>query len=174
MRIGLISDTHIPKVETALPTEIISVFKGVDLILHAGDIYDLAVLNDLECLAPVMAARGDDDEGETVIDKRVKTKHMLTLGGKKVWLTHYRPYTPISTTWFPLWWEDRTDPEQNKFGKPDIVIFGHEHRTIVQRVHGVLFVNPGSPTFQNYVRGLGTIGILNIDSDNVDVKIKNL
>ncbi len=174
MRIGLISDTHIPKVEAKLPCEVIEALRGVDLILHGGDIYDLSVLDDLERLAPVLAARGDDDEGPTAADERVKEKHILTLEGKTLWLVHARPYTPISPSWFPLWWQDRTAPEQNKYGKPDIVVFGHEHRTIVQRVHGVLFVNPGSPTFLNYVRGPGTLGILNIDSNVVDVKILNL
>ena len=65
-------------------------------------------------------------------------------------------------------------PEQNKYGKPDIIVFGHDHRVVVQQVHGVLFVNPGSPTFQDYIRGPGTIGILDIVSDKVDVKILNL
>mgnify|MGYP001570402235 FL=1 len=157
-----------------MPREVIEAFRGVDLILHGGDIYDLSVLDDLERVAPVLAAKGDDDNGATATDKRVKEKHILTLEGKTLWLVHARPYTPISSSWFPLWWENRTSPEQNKYGKPDIVIFGHDHRTIVQHVHGVLFINPGSATFQNYVRGPGTIGILNIDSDAVDVNILKL
>ena len=174
MRIGLISDTHIPKVEETLPHAIIEDFRGVDLILHGGDIYALSVLDDLELMAPVLAAKGDDDDGATMTDERVKNLHVLRLEGKTLWLIHERPYTPISSSWFPLWWESRTSPEQNKYGKPDIIVFGHDHRAIVQRVHGVLFVNPGSPTFQDYVRGPGTIGILDIKSGEADVKIIRL
>jgi putative phosphoesterase len=61
MRIGLLSDTHIPDVAEKLPDELMEVFQGVDLILHAGDLYTPSVLDDLERIAPVLAALGDDD-----------------------------------------------------------------------------------------------------------------
>ena len=64
MRIGLISDTHIPDIEKKIPFEIMHSFRGVDLILHAGDVYSPSVLDDLDCIAPVLVARGDDDVGE--------------------------------------------------------------------------------------------------------------
>ena len=63
---------------------------------------------------------------------------------------------------------------EEKQDNPDIVIFGHEHSTAVQHFNGILFVNPGSPTFLHYVRGLGTIGILNLDSGEADVRILQL
>ncbi len=56
MRIGLLSDTHIPEVAGALPYQIAKAFKGADLILHAGDIYTTSVLDNLEHIAPVLAA----------------------------------------------------------------------------------------------------------------------
>ena len=61
MRIGLITDTHIPEIEEKIPIEIMHSFRGVDLILHAGDAYSPSVLDDLECIAPVLVARGDDE-----------------------------------------------------------------------------------------------------------------
>ena len=61
MRIGLISDTHIPDVARAIPRNVSRAFSGVDLILHAGDIQLASVLDELERIAPVLAARGDDD-----------------------------------------------------------------------------------------------------------------
>ena len=57
---------------------------------------------------------------------------------------------------------------------PDIVIFGHEHRTVVERLNDILFVNPGSPTFLNYISWLGTVGILDIDSGEAEVRIIRL
>lgn len=174
MRIGLVSDTHIPKVARALPAELIAAFRGVDLILHAGDIYDLSVLDDLESIAPVLAARGDDDDAESLADRRVKGKHILKLEGQTLWLVHERPYAPVSQKWLPTWWESRIDAEQNKYGKPDIVVFGHEHRTIMQRVHGALFINSGSPTFLNYNQGLGTVGILEIEPGAAEARIIHL
>ncbi len=56
MKIGLISDTHIPEVTKSLPQEVKETFKDVDLILHAGDIYLPRVLDGLARFAPVLAA----------------------------------------------------------------------------------------------------------------------
>ena len=174
MRVGLLSDTHIPEAEKELPPELMEAFRGVDLILHAGDIYIPSVLDDLERIAPVLAARGDDDYIDTLKDERVKEKHILKLEGQTLWLVHERPYAPMSSSWLPSWWQSRTSPEQNKYGKPDIIVFGHEHRTVVQHVGDTLFVSPGSPTFLNYRHGLGTVGILNINSGEADVRIIQL
>jgi len=56
--IGLISDTHIDYPSASLPPQVKEAFQGVDLILHAGDIWIPSVLDDLETVAPVMAAWG--------------------------------------------------------------------------------------------------------------------
>jgi len=172
MRIGLLSDTHIPVPVKELPVaELTKAFQGVDLILHCGDIYSVSVLNDLERIAPVLAARGDDDYGEIARDARVQEKHILKLGEQIVWLVHQRPYVPIMSH---DWWQNRTNPEQDEFGKPDIIIFGHEHRTVKETINGVLFINPGSPTFLHYQHGLGTYGILDNGSGTTDVRIMQL
>ncbi len=170
MRIGLLSDTHIPQAEKELPAELTAAFQGVELILHAGDIYIPSVLDTLECIAPVLAARGDDDYGDTLLDSRVKEKHILQLEGQTLWLIHERPYS--HTWWQSSWWQSRLSPEQNN--RPDIVVFGHEHRTVVQDIDGTLFVNPGSPTFLHYRRGLGTVGILDINSGKTEAHILQL
>ena len=169
MRIGLLSDTHIPEAESELPPEVMAAFQGVDLILHAGDIYRPSVLDDLERIAPVLAARGDDDYLSLSTDKRVKEKHVLKLEGQTIWLVHERPYYVMSSSW-----QDRVPSGQNDHGIPDVVVFGHEHRTVVERSNGILHVNPGSPTFLDYRRGLGTVGILDIKSGRADVRILQL
>jgi uncharacterized protein len=154
MRIGLITDTHIPWERSELPPEVAEVFKGVSLILHAGDIYSHAVLDHLEQFAPVLAALGDDDYN--LPDSRIAEKHILKLEGLTLWLVHERPYT------------------LNPSGKPDIIIFGHEHRSIIERSENTLYVNSGSPTFLNYKRGLGTVAILEICSGQAEAKIVQL
>jgi len=159
MLVGLLSDTHIPEVENALPAEVMEVFRDVDLILHAGDIYIPSVLDELECITPVLAARGDDDYGDIQRDRRVTERHVLELEGQTVWLVHERPY--------PFMFELAPNV-------PDIVVFGHEHRTVVQEYNGILHVNPGSPTFLNYRRGLGTVGLLSIDAGQAQVRILEL
>lgn len=172
MRIGLLSDTHIPLPVKQLPiAELTEAFRGVELILHAGDIYSLSVLNDLENIAPVLAARGDDDYGETARDVRVQERHILKVDRKVLWLMHQRPYVTMMS---PNWWQSWTSPEQHGFGKPDIIVFGHEHRTVMETRTGVVFVNPGSPTFLNYQLGLGTYGIIDTDSDAPGVSLHQL
>ncbi len=174
MRIGLVSDTHVPLAAKELPSELIEALQGVDLILHGGDIYDVSVLDDLERIAPVLASRGDDDYGPTAADERVKEKHILEIEGHTLWLIHQRPYAPM-TSYLPSdWWSDRLNPEQDNHGKPDIIIFGHEHRTFEQIIDGVLFFSSGSPTFLHYRQGLGTFGMLDIDSDKAEARILQL
>ncbi len=167
MRVGLLSDSHIPDVVKELPMpELKKVFEGVELVLHAGDIYFTSVLDDLETIAPVLAALGDDDSVVTMErDGRIKTKHVLSVEGHRIWLVHQRPYglgQPIFS------------PSVKTEELPDVVVFGHEHRTSVERSHGILFVNPGSPTFLNYQHGLGTVGIMDIHDGHMDVKIVHL
>ena len=172
MRIGLISDTHIPWEQKELPPQVLETFQGVDLILHAGDIYAHYVLDELERIAPVLAALGDDDYPGP--DSRVQERHILELEGQKLWLIHEGPHTPLSTSWLSLWWQNRISPEEDKYGKPDIIVSGHEHRTIVERCDGILYINSGSPTLLNYQRGLGTVGILELNSGKADVRIIQL
>ena len=92
MRIGLISDTHIPEAGEELPREVFQAFKGVDLIMHAGDMHVIQVLDWLESLAPVVGALGNGDEPDVVSkfrpglppDPRVKQAQVVTVGGLKL------------------------------------------------------------------------------------------
>jgi putative phosphoesterase len=170
VRIGLVSDTHIPEVEKQLPAELLKAFRGVDLILHAGDIFDLSVLDELGQVAPVLAAAGDDDFGATLKDARVKDRHTLKINGYTIWLVHQKPYQILTP-----WWQQRQRNRQASDGEdPDIVVFGHEHCTSVEEVDNILLVNPGSPTFLNYQRGLGTAGILELKGSQRKARIFDL
>ncbi|MDO8655790.1 MAG: YfcE family phosphodiesterase, partial [Nanoarchaeota archaeon] len=48
MRIGVIADTHIPDRAECLPKQVLDAFKQVDMVIHAGDIVDLSVLDTLK------------------------------------------------------------------------------------------------------------------------------
>ncbi|MEW6186239.1 MAG: metallophosphoesterase family protein [Thermodesulfobacteriota bacterium] len=178
MHIGLISDTHIPDIEEKLPDKIRLVFLGVELILHAGDIYSPSVLDDLERIAPVLAARGDDDVGEIGLDRRVKEKHILQIDGHTLWLAHERPFAlrfpdmPPSLRFPPLQNKNGEKPQEEE--TPDIFIFGHEHRTIREQVGRTLYINPGSPTYLNYKRGPGTAAVLDLTPDKADLRFIRL
>ncbi len=164
MRIGLISDTHIPEVAKATPPQVMEVFSGVDLILHAGDIFVVSVLDELQSIAPVLAARGDDDYG--IRDERVQEIQTLTIEGLTLYMIHSSQY----------WARDLIErPERHNLEKaPDIVVFGHTHRDMVQTIRGSLLVNPGSATFPYYQQRLGTVALLDINAGKAEAHIVQL
>jgi putative phosphoesterase len=135
-------------------------------------------LDELECIAPVFAARGDDDVGDIGLDRRIKEKHILDIEGQTILLAHERPFAlrfpdmPSSLMFPPL--EDKNGGEPKKEEPPDIYIFGHEHRTIMEQVENTLYINPGSPTYLHCKRGLGTVAILDINSGKPEVRFLQL
>jgi len=173
MRIGLLSDTHIPEIAETLPAEVFEAFTGVDLILHAGDVYDPAALDELERIAPVLAARGDDDNWPAARDdKRMEYKHVLNLSGQTLWLVHDRRYWVMKHV-IEMGILKRYQ-EQNNNGFPNIIVHGHLHHPSIEREDDILYVNSGSPTFLDYQTGLGTVGILTIEPGKVDAQIVRL
>jgi putative phosphoesterase len=62
--IGLISDTHIPSRAKGIPKEVFTTFAAVDFIIHAGDLVQLSVIDELEQIAPVLAVSGNMDGPE--------------------------------------------------------------------------------------------------------------
>ncbi len=135
MKIGVVSDTHIPLSSCELPTELLTALKGCDLIIHAGDLIDICVLEALKKISKVEAVYGNMDPQKVRISLR--DKKILNICGKKVCLMHGdgNPEKLI-----PLL--------ENEFSEenPDIVIFGHSHKPMNKYIGKVLFFNPGSPT----------------------------
>jgi len=164
MKIGVISDTHVPDVAEAVPSEVIEIFRGVDLILHAGDIYIASVLDELQEIAPVLAARGDDDF--PLDDERVQEIQRFKLEGLDFYMIHSSEF----------WARDVIKcPEKHDLEKaPDVVIFGHTHRYIIQNVNDSLLINPGSPTFPRYQYRLGTVCLLEVVNGKADAQIVKL
>lgn len=174
MLIGLISDTHIDSTRNRLPPQLKDVFQGVDLILHAGDIWIPSVLDELESMAPVMSAWGDDDtQGDLGGDKRMMKGHTLVLDGITLWLTHVKPcYALLRPK--GVWYLSTPGPEEPFEEPPDVAVFGHSHRSTVEYQEGVLLVNPGSATFPDYMHKLGTVGLLAINSGQAEARIVQL
>ncbi|HLZ32587.1 MAG TPA: metallophosphoesterase family protein [Nitrospira sp.] len=144
VRIGVIADTH-----GLFDQAIVRHFRGVDHILHAGDIGRLSVIEQLRVIAPVTAVSGNVDgyeqsgfPSETVIQlagRRIGIRHVLYQGGK-------------------LTKEGRAflDREQ-----PDICLFGHTHQPRVEWFGPTLLVNPGSAGPKRFTlpRGLGVLSL---------------
>jgi uncharacterized protein len=123
MRIGVISDTH-----NFLDPQIPDVFAGVDHILHAGDVGSAWITFQLEQIAPVTAVLGNTDSMLSLNETEV-----VTLGGLKFLVHHIVEPHYLS------------DALKRRIGreKPDVVVFGHTHKQFCERIHGVLFLNPG-------------------------------
>ena len=155
MRIGLISDTHLPSSIREPWPEVAKAFSQVDLILHAGDIVTPRILDWLENIAPVIAALGNNDF--EMDDPRVKPVQELDIEGWRVGLIH-----------------DVTSGVQFK-GQVDIVINGHTHYERLTQHDLVVHVNPGSATLPHHQSTrLGTVGIMNVDLNRLTTSIIRL
>jgi putative phosphoesterase len=151
MRIGLISDTHMPTMSTRLHPAVAEVFRGVDMILHAGDLTGVETLELLEEIAPVHAVRGDQDVGLDHLPKR----RVIEAGNKRIGLVH--GHRPRWIEWPGFTWNMLFG--QHFFLAPrfyvnvvrqfagervDCIVCGHLHRPYIGHVQGILVVNPGS------------------------------
>ena len=85
-RIGVLSDTHIPQRGAWLPDAMLRRFEDVELILHAGDLSTLAVLDQLSAYAPVEAVQGNVEQQEVVV--ALPIKRTLVVGGCEIGLIH--------------------------------------------------------------------------------------
>ncbi|NTV63511.1 MAG: metallophosphoesterase family protein, partial [Oscillochloris sp.] len=85
-RIGLIADTHMPDRLPALPDALGVALAGVDMILHAGDVGELRVLDLLGTIAPVVAVHGNDDTLES--QRELPYQQLISVGGLRLLLTH--------------------------------------------------------------------------------------
>ena len=171
-KIGVISDTHSAGSGRDLPVEILDALRGVDMILHCGDLECLGVLDYLEEIAPVLAVRGYEDpveEGERL----ALTTRVVKVEGVSIAMIHDiqwpGPKIPTSRDGANLVLPKDNGREimARKFKEEvDVVLYGDTHEEIVTYWDGVMIMNPGSPTYpgKRHKRGvLGTLGILEID-----------
>ena len=176
MRIGLISDTHIPVAAPRLWPQIVDALRGVDLIMHAGDLMVPEVIDWLERLAPVMAVSGNGDytgfqRSTPPEDPRLSESKVLVVdGGLRIGLVHdfQLPEAPPLRTVGGLM--------SHYFGGPvNVIVRGSTHAAEITTVKGALIVNPGSPTFPNHQSArLGTLGYLEIEGGRVRPSIVQL
>lgn len=162
MKIGVVSDTHIPAVRHKLPVELIDGLKGCDLILHAGDLIEMWVLEDLKKISSVEAVYGNMDSPK--VKSSLPEKKILEVAGKKLCLMHGygSPVILVKTLKKELFAE-----------KPDIVVFGHSHNPMNEYVDGVLFFNPGSPT-DTIFAPYKSYGVIEINEGKIKASIHRL
>ncbi len=155
MLIGVISDTHIPYRATNIPKKVFEEFKDVDLILHAGDIEELSVLDELKKIAPVKAVNGNCDYHPELNDYEV-----MKIENVKIGLTHGTVYPKGDTQ--QLYYLAK------ELGV-DVLISGHTHKSLIKQVNDVLLLNPGSPTQPRSTEA--SIMLIKIENSNLEAKI---
>jgi uncharacterized protein len=134
-QIGVISDTHVPRRARGVPDAALRTFEdaNVTLIIHAGDLSSLAVLDQLSAYAPVEAVQGNV-ESQEVVDALPITRELL-VGGCAIGLVHdlgeRRSYGRTARRLFP---------------DVRVVVFGHSHIPLIADQDGLLLLNPGSAT----------------------------
>ena len=183
MKVGVISDTHNPSVGPEPPPEVAAAFQGVDVILHAGDIYVPSCLDWLEAIAPVYAVEMEGDfhfkEDTRVVDKQ----RVLHLGGHTIGLIHdlmvpgmaqeVTEHSPLSKH-FPPDAGLSAALEAVFDAAVGIVVFGHTHYAMVEEYQGILMLNPGSPKLPKQMRRLGQVAILELGPGRKSAEIIEL
>jgi putative phosphoesterase len=181
MKIGVISDTHTPGTGKEPPPEVVQAFEGVDLILHAGDIYISSCLDWLEQIAPVTAVELGS-QAHFKGDPRVAEKRVFELEGYTIGMVHDliipgmggevmagsipREFPPNKSL---------AEAVQHVFGAAcDIIVFGHTHYSVVEEHQGILLVNPGSPSLPRQIRRLGQVAILELSPEGSKARIVEL
>ncbi|MFX1295724.1 MAG: metallophosphoesterase family protein [Promethearchaeota archaeon] len=156
IKIGLLSDTHIPTRARELPDKLFDTFRDVNYIIHAGDYVNLSVIKDLQKIAPVIGCHGNMDPSSII--QRLPKIATLIVEEKIIKIIHNlknRSYIK----------------KIQKMGPVDIIIHGHTHKSSVQK-GDLLVINPGSATNSLYMPN--SIGILYLTPDQHDYNLIEL
>ena len=196
MLVGVVADSHVGERVARLPDGTLEALEGVDLILHAGDITELAVLDRLEQVAPVAAVQGDHDREAGIVLPRLR---VVRAAGWRIGLVHGDRSRALelvagglSLTLGRPCLLGFHRAMIRRFGSVDCLVHGHLHLPICRRVDGVLCFSPGAidlperragleaqgPAARAYLRfrrGLGetlpSIGLLEIGRDGIRPRI---
>ena len=148
--VGLVSDTH-----GLLRPEALAALRGVDLIVHAGDVGSAAVLDRLRALAPLVAVRGNNDHGPWA--EPLAATEVVEVDGALLYVVHDVAELDL-------------DPGAAGF---HAVVSGHSHRPSVARKDGVLFVNPGSIGPRRFTLPIA-LALLRVDGGRLDARVIQL
>jgi putative phosphoesterase len=147
-RIGVVADTHVGEWVAELPGAVLDALAGVDVILHAGDITDLSVLDRLATVAPVVAVQGDHDRAAGIVLPRAR---VVEVAGYRIGLTHGRRARPVELAGAiasavlgraVLLGFNRA--LRRRFRDVDAIVFGHLHLPITRLDGGILYFSPGA------------------------------
>ncbi|HYK36396.1 metallophosphoesterase family protein [Alloacidobacterium sp.] len=150
MKIGVISDTH-----GLLRTEAVEALLGVEHILHAGDVGDPAILDQLQQLAPLTAIRGNVDNSGAC--SQLPETELVELSGCSIYMLHDVHALDL-------------DPVAAGI---QVVVSGHSHKPSIEWNKGVFYFNPGSAGPKRFSLPI-SIGFLEIAGARIEPRLKAL
>lgn len=153
MRVGVISDTHIPATASKLPDILIEKLQGVDLIIHAGDLTELKVLDELKRIAPTEAVVGNMDSFKA--RRILPEKRILELENFRIGIIHGLGHPKNILAYVT----GRFEAE-----RLDVIIYGHSHKPSIDTIDNRICFNPGSPTDKVFAP-YSSFGILEIGKE---------
>jgi putative phosphoesterase len=149
-----------PRQARDLPAALREGLRGVDAIVHCGDVIDAMAIPIFEALAPFEAVAGNNDPPE--LHARFGTRKILEIGGLRIGVVHGHEGPGKST------------PERaaRAFADEqlDAILFGHSHVPLCEWRNGVLLFNPGSPTERRRQPHF-SYGILRIENASIEPKL---
>ena len=151
----VIADTHMPRRARTLPEGLIPHLRRADLILHAGDLMDPTLLEELSAYAPTRAVRGNLDPPEAGLPETLE----FDFGGARVAMIHDSGPK-----------KGRRGRMRRRFPGARIVVFGHSHIPWLEDEDGLLLLNPGSPTDRRR-QPEHTFALLRVDEGEVSAQI---
>ncbi len=144
----MIADTHVGEVLPELPAGVAIAFEGCDLILHAGDITCLSVLEQLGEIAPVVAVQGDHDRLAGIDLPR---ERVVVVRGRRIGLMHGRRSRAIEVPAAGMSLARRRAVllglhrhMRRRLGPVDLIVHGHLHMPVDTRVRGTRVFSPGA------------------------------
>ncbi len=158
MKVIVLADTHTRGFKRALPLGAWPYIETADHILHAGDVVDPALLDELAAFAPVSVVMGNVD-GHDVRAWGAEDELTRELGGVAIAMIH--DSGPSS---------GRRKRMRQRFPDARVVVFGHSHIPINEDADGLLLFNPGSPTWKRRAP-FPSMGILWIEHGDVEGEI---
>jgi putative phosphoesterase len=160
--VGLISDTHVPKRARCIPERVFEIFQNIDFIIHAGDLVELTVVDELEQIAPVLAVQGNMDSID--ISGVFPKLNQLKVFDWKIGVMH----NPDILSGF-----DKMREITRQYGFK-VFVYGHTHTANINWEDGILYINPGSPTDAASLTNKTSVGLLKITKDSITPQIVEL
>jgi len=148
--VGIISDTH-----GLLRPEAVAALRGTDVIVHAGDVGNADIIEQLRRIAPLFVVRGNIDQGNWAA--RLPIREVVSIGELKFLLLHQVAELAL-------------DPQAEGYAA---VVYGHSHVPSMETRDNVLFLNPGSAGPQRFQLPV-TIARARVRGRRIDAEIVHL